>query len=225
MKNNIILLNTIPDKKTKSIGNRCLIPINREKNILDYHINTIYKIFKNSKIIFVNSLDSKKIKKYIQYKYKNIEYIEHEYCEKNNIGLGLKLALNTITNNNNCLIMNTNIILHQSAMNKIKQSINTSFVMYTEDKGQVGIVYNNEDLINCYYGLPNNLFDLIYINSHQFKKINKNIEISNLYLFEIINEYISQGLKIKPIKINKSSITIINSTKNIEKVKKKICLI
>ena len=78
MSDSVILLNSLPDKNIKYIGNRCLIPISRHKNVLDYHISSINKIFKNPEIFLVCGFDTKKLKKYVDTKYSNIKYIEHD---------------------------------------------------------------------------------------------------------------------------------------------------
>ena len=63
-KQSVILLNALPDKKAKSIGNRCMVSIKNNMNILDYHIHSIKNIFKNPEIIIIDGFDTKKIKKY-----------------------------------------------------------------------------------------------------------------------------------------------------------------
>lgn len=226
MNNSVILLNGLADKKIKSIGNRCLIQITKSKNILDYHIKAIHKIFKNPQIILTSCMfDSKKLKKYVENKYPNIIYIDHDVDDFTNIGTGLGLALQKVSAQNNCLILNTNHILYRSAIQKIKDNINNSFILYDQQKGSVGLLHEKNKLINCYYDLPNTLYDLLYINRKQFGAVPKDLNISKLYLFEIINGYIEKGLDFKPVKINKSSITVINSIKNIEKVKRQSCSI
>lgn len=224
--NTVILLNGLPDKKIKSIGNRCLIQIKQNKNILDYHVRVVNKLFKTPQIILTcTTLDSKKLKKYVESKYPHIIYIDHELNNFTNIGSGLELALQKAQPKNNCLILNTNHLLNISAIQKIKNNIDNPFVFYSKNRGSVGIVHDKNKLINCYYDLPNNLYDLLYINNKNFEKINKKLNISKLYLFEIINCYIENGLDIKPISINKNAINIINNMQNIEKVKKQSCSI
>ena len=173
----------------------------------------------------VCAFDVKKTKSYIKTHYKSIKYLEHNIDEYTNFGLSLDLALKNISNNN-CLILNTNHILHASAIKKIKNHLNESFVLYNGKNGDIGLLENNGDLINCYYGLGNTLYDLIYINKDYIHNIyNDNLNIKKLYMFEIINHYISLGIKFKSIKINEKSITVINNIKNIEKIRKRSCLI
>jgi hypothetical protein len=221
----VILINSIPDKKIKSIGNRCLIPIKKNKNVLDYHISSINKIFTNPEIFVVCAFDVKKTKLYIEKNYKSIKYLEHTIDEYTNFGLSLDLALKHISKNS-CLILNTNHILHRSAIAKIKNNLNQSFVLYNTKNSDVGLLENKGSLKHCYYGIGNTLYDFIYINQESLSIIyNDNTSIKKLYMFEIINHYLSLGIKFKSIKINDTDITIINNIKTIEKIRKKSCLI
>lgn len=226
MKNYVIILDSLPDKKIKSIGNRCLIKIRKNHTVLDYHIQTAKKIFnKNLQIIVVGGFESKKLKKYLYSKYNNIIYIEYTVSDYTNIGSILALAFKNIEEGN-CLIWNTNHILHNNAINKIQSSLlnNQSFIIYSRSKGDIGLIIGNNSVINCYYGLPYNLYDIIYINNKDISRL-LTYDMNKLYLFEIINRCIDDDIAISPVLINSKYITIINSTNNIEKVKKKLCSI
>jgi|688.fasta_scaffold00568_31 NDP-sugar pyrophosphorylase family protein len=224
----VILLDTLPDKKIKSLGNRCLIQLKKNTNILDYHISILNKIFYNPEIILSCGFENKKIKKYLSNKkYTNIKYLEYDMNDTSNIGACLKEALRMVKGSRNYLIMNTNHILHSFAINKIKEALsyNNSFIMHNSSKGDIGVIINNDRLINCYYDLPNSLYDILYINKKDFDIFNEQTyDISKLYLFEIINYYIERGMELRPIRINNKAITVINNMQNIERVKNQLCL-
>lgn len=225
-KHSVILLNALPDKKIKSLGNKCLISLNKQKNILDYHIHTIKKIFKSPEIIIVCGFDCKKLKKYIQQKYKNLIYLEHNINDQTNVGTSIQLSIPHISGDS-CLFLNTTNILYPDAVEKIKLNKDISFILTNKEKGSVGFIKNNDRVINCYYDLPNSIYDILYICSDQlsiFKKIHNN-DLSKLFLFEIINLCISYGINLKSININSKSIILIDSINNIQKVQKKICSI
>jgi hypothetical protein len=222
----VIILNGLPDKKVKSIGNRCLVQIKKNQNILDYHIQNIRKIFKNPEIILVCAFDSKKIKKYVEQKYSNIIFLEHDIEETTNIGQSLETALKKVSHKN-CLIINANHILHTTAIDKIKHSLEDTFILTSTTKcSDIGFIKSkkNQVIENCYYDLPNQLYDILYIKSNQFNIIKDIKNLSRFYFFEIVNKYIDSGMVIKAVDINPKSITIINSTKNIESIRKKLCI-
>lgn len=224
-KYSVILLNCLPDKKIKSIGNRCLIQIKKNSNILDYHINTIHKIFHNPEIILVNGFDNNKLKKYVKNKYKNLIYIEHDINDTTNIGDSLQLGVSELSTKN-VLFINTNHILYNKAINTIKSNVSSSFALYSKSKGEIGVVFDKNKIVNCYYDLPNNLFEVFYIHQNEFDiLIKNNMNLEKLYLFEVLNHYINTGINIKPVCMNHQDIIIINNMNNIKRVKKQLCLI
>lgn len=218
-KQSVILLNALPDKKAKSIGNRCMVSIKNNMNILDYHIHSIKNIFKNPEIIIIDGFDTKKIKKYISNKYKNVIFAEHDIDDYTNIGASIELGLKLITTRS-CCIINSNHIIHHSLNAKIKNILDETFVLCSSNKGDVGFISDKNYILNCYYGLPQQIFDIFHINNNYIDILLSLNNLSKLYFFEIINLCISKGILIKPIQVPKKSITIINSIQNIEKIKK-----
>jgi len=221
-KNSVIILNALPDKKIKSLGNRCLVQIKKNKNILDHHIESIKTIFRNPDILLVCGFDSKKVKKYIDLnnnKYKDIIYLEHPVNDLTNTGQSLECALKQISNSN-CLVINANHLLHTSALKRIKASLDHSFMLTGTNVGDIGYISNNGIIQNCYYDLPNNIYDILYINAEQLDIIKNISNVSQLYLFEIINRCIDGGMKILPVTVGSKGITVINNSKNIERLKK-----
>lgn len=229
MSNTVIILDTIPDKKIKSIGNRCLISIKKQSNVLDYHIDVAKKLFKNPQIIVVCGFESKKVKKYLNSnrKYNNIAYIEYDIDEFSNFGQALGIGLQSASDKNNCLVWNTNHILHKHAIDIIRHNIELKqpFIAYNKKKGEIGLLIDESNITtNCYYDLPNTLYDIVYLTKYDEYRSVK-FDMSKLYLFEIINHYISSGIQFNSAYINSKNITIINNMSNIKKVQKHLCSI
>lgn len=220
----VLLLNALPDKKTKFIGNRCMVDIDNF-NILDYHVSCIKQLYHSVEIILVNGFDNKKIKKYVASKYKNIKCVDHDIDNYTNIGKSIAVGLDYVTAKN-CLIFNTNNILHNGCLSTIKEHGHTnSYIIYSDTKGDVGIVKNKEMVLNAHYGLSNQMYEILYLYQNQIDTLKSFNDISKLYFFEILNKCIDSGLVIKPLKISGKQITIINSLKSIMKLKRNLCLI
>lgn len=221
MGHSVVLLNALPDKKIKSIGNKCLIPVGNKINLLDYHIATINKIYKNPEIVIVCGFDTKKIKKYIEDKYKNVIYTDHEITEYTNIGQSILSALSVISHKN-CLIINANNILHKKAIDQISGNRDRSFVLTKRGSGDIGYISDTSKIINCYYGLPHSVCEVLYINENDFNKFSKtkDHDISKMYMFEIINHCINLDIKIKPVIVSDTAITSLENLQNIKKLTK-----
>jgi hypothetical protein len=225
MKSNysIILLNALPDKKIKSLGNKYLIKINKHSNIIDHQIKIICSIFSNPEIIVVGGFDGKRLSKYIQnnIKYKNIKYIEHDLDDRTNIGTSIKCGMATASNQD-IWIINSSILLNRDIINLVFNHTRDSFVLTNRCKGDIGFISNNNILLNCYYDLPNTIIDSLFINRKnymQFKEIcSTNIE--KLYFFEVLNLCVQANIDLSILDIQSKLINTIDSVNTIEKIKK-----
>ena len=227
-KYSILILNALPDKKIKSLGNKGLIKINSKDYLIDYQIKFLQLIFKNPEIIIVGGFDSKRLKKYIDNNFKNynIKYIDHKIDNKTNVGTSIRHGMKLISNTN-CLIINSSLLFDINISKIILKNISSSFALVHNGKGSVGYTTKNNYLLNCYYDLPNSILDCVFINTihlDSFKRICAS-PIDNLYLFEIINKCIQLDVKFKPVNIPIQALHNIDSLQNIEKVKSKICII
>ena len=228
-KYSIVLLNALPDKKIKSLGNKCLIPVSKKLYLIDYQIKLLNHIFKSPEIIIIGSFDSKKLKKYIENTFtsKNIKYVEHEIGSTTNIGASIKAGMSEVSHTN-CWLINSSIVFHKNITENLKKNLNKSFVVTHNAKGNIGyIVDNHQFLTHCYYDLPNTILDSLYISSNDFQTFNSIIDkdITKLYMFEIINLCLTNNIKIKSIPIPTKSVHYIDSMNSIELLKKKICII
>lgn len=218
----IILLNAFPDKKIKSLGNKYLLKINSDEYLIDYKIKLLKQLFHNPEIILVGGFDSKKLQKYITKYYNNIIYISHDFDSKYNIGKSILHGVNKMSGDS-CLLLNSSIILNKEIKNILDASSSGVLIQKTNKSNQIGCIINNNKVINCYYGLNNQLYDALYINKEDilvFKKIIDNaINIEKLFLFEIINLCIDNKIDIKPNFITKKSIHTIDSNLQIKNLK------
>lgn len=226
-KYSIIILNALPDKKIKSIGNKCLIKIYKNYHLIDYYIYLFNTIFNNPEIIIIGGFDGKRLKKYINTNLSknNIKYVEHNIDVNTNIGTSLKYAKDLI-NNKNCFIINSSLIFNNSIKKNLIPNLNSSFILVNNKiKGNIGYI-GDETVINCYYDLPNTIFDCLYICEQDYNKFidicNSNIE--KYYLFEIMNECIKYNIRLKPINITKKTIGSIDSIQSIKNIRDKLCI-
>lgn len=222
MNTSIILLNAFPDKKIKSLGNKYLLKINSNEYLIDYKIKLLKNLYNNPEIILIGGFDSKKLYKHIIKHYSNIIYISHDFSSKYNIGKSILHGVERVTGES-CFILNSNIIINKD----IKQilDINSSGVLTQKNNKSmsVGCITNDGRVVNCYYGLSNQLYDALYIHKKDmsiFKKIiNNTANIEKLFLFEIINLCIENNIIIKSNLINKKFIHTIDSNTQLKNLK------
>lgn len=223
-KNSVILLNALPDKKIKSLGNKCLINITKNTNILDYHIKLINSIFKYPEIIVVGGFESKKLKKYIDHKYKNIKYIDHIIDNNTNIGTSIYTGLKLVNNTNNCFILNTTFIMDKSIIPIIKKYLYSSFVLTSKSNLGTGCIIENGTISHCYYDLPSHSpLDIMYIHQNDVVKFLQlcNNDIKKLFFFELINICVNSNIGLKSLNVPQKSFMLLDSMNSIKKMKNK----
>lgn len=225
MKNvSVLILNAIPDKKIKSIGNKCLLPIKNDRILLEYHLDILNKIFVKPEILIVDS-NLVKIKTYIKKHNISIKQVSHDVDHQTNIGESIICGLHSISNPN-CFIMNSSHILKQTIVTKLRLTPSESCLPFSKDTGDVGLIQNeNDEVVNCYYGLPNKIYDLLYLNEPAIDTIKAMDKVSKLFLFEIINRCIEQELVFGSTEISAKDITIMNNLKTTKRITKNLCLV
>lgn len=222
-KNSVILLNALPDKKIKSLGNKCLINITKNINILDYHIRIINSIFKKPEIIVVGGFESKKLKKYIDGTYKDIRYIDHSIDNNTNIGTSIYAGVKLL-NSDNCFILNTTFILNKNIISLIKKYLDSSFVITSSNNLGTGCIIDSNRITHCYYDLPSNFpLEAMYIHKNDINTFNHICDdnIKKLFFFELINLCINNNISLKQLNIPKKSFLLIDSMSSIQKIKSK----
>lgn len=219
----VILLNALPDKKIKSLGNKCLIDINKSSNILDYHIRITNKIFKNPEIIVVGGYESKKLKKYIDNNYTGIKYIDHEIDGTTNIGTSIVNGLKLMSGQD-CFIWNTSFILKDDIVALLKKELASSFILTSSSNFGTGCTLLDNNIIHCYYDLDNHHpLDVMFLQKKDLDSFYKLCDnrVCKLFFFEIINMCIQHNITIKSVKIPKTSFLFLDSLNTIHKMKSK----
>lgn len=222
----IIILNALSDKKIKSLGNKYLIKLDQYRCLIDYQIELLNLLFNNPEIIIVGGFDGKRLKKYIDSNLNYIKYIQHNIDQLTNIGTSLKYAVEAVTNNN-CIIINSSFLLNKNVSQIILKNLVSSFVLVHKNiDGAVGYI-GDDEIMNCYYGLPNSILDCLYITSKDFNMFSKICQsgIDRYYLFEVVNKCIELNISFKPIPVLPKMITAIDSVESIQKLKNNLCII
>lgn len=225
-KTSVILIHSFPDRKIKSLGNRALISIGKS-NIIDYQIQFIKNLVRNPEIIVVGGFEHKKLSKHIHKKHSNIKYIYHEITDTINIGLSVKLAVRVATGNE-LIIINGNILIDKRATKDIKSKYkHINCILSTkQNKSTIGCIKDaNNILQNCFFDLPQPIYDFISINKQSLVAVKDIIyetaDLEKFYLFEIYNAIINRGIDLYTIDIDSRQIDIIDNIDIIQKITRK----
>lgn len=222
----IVLFCDFPGYRMKSYGLTCMIDIDENNKLIDYHIASIQEYFKNYEIIICTGFDSEKICKHITQKYykKNIRIVENPNFEKTGPCESMRLALNNI-NNNRILIMDGNLIFEHQIFESFNTSTSSIFLTEENINGlEVCANINENGYVEHFsYGGQKPWSEIIFLHGkpvvETLRKIVNNKECKRKLVFEAFNEILKYSHKIK-CEIKKSNIKKINNIKTYHTMRK-----
>jgi hypothetical protein len=223
----IILLNAFPDKKIKSLGNKGLIQISSQSNLIDYQIRFFEKLYNNPEIVVVGGFDHKRLNKYITHNKKTynskVKLIDHDVDDSINIGKSIRVGLEKITNDS-IVIYNCSTVLNYKLINKLKKHDESFIIAEQGIAGNVGCISQHHYALNCFYDLSDKIYDFIHLDQATLPMLHKIIEsnyhFDKLYLFEILNLCINFGAKMRLVYIEEKQASNIDSINSIKSLKK-----
>jgi hypothetical protein len=217
---NVLILVPEITKGMKSLGSKALLTIKNSKSVLEYQIEQIRKFHKKTKIFIGTGFESAKIKKFFD-KYSNVYFVENTEYENTNQARLLSSFVNTI-DVNNLLVISNGILFRNNPFLSDKEH-SKIFVL---DKPKINFTIGCCESINVnylFYDLPIPWAECVFFNKTSIKEIrtlSQTHNIDQLYLFEIINNLITDyGVNFLQHTIKKQNIMKIHTLKDISKAK------
>lgn len=208
-------------KGMKSIGSKALLKIKDSLSILEYQIQQLKKTHKKNNIHIITGFESEKIKKtLIKYKV-NIIYNE-EYLFTNQ-SKSLELFINNY-NSDNLLIISSGILFRNNPFDLTSLESSKIFLIdKPKNNFNIGCCNNESSSVNyLFYDLPVAWSECTLLNRDAIiavKHLYQTQNISQMYLFEIINNLISNNIPFIKNYIPKKDIMKINTQKDLNKAK------
>lgn len=219
---NAILLVSDITKGMKSIGSKALLPLTKTTTILEQQINYLKKFYKPINIYICTGFEHDKIVKKTS-KYKNIYYIYNQDYNDHNQASSLIQCLKTYKLNNAIIINNGLVLLDKIIIDKNISSILVSS-KNTKTHFDIGLNAECENLLYLFYGLPNKWLEYTYLNKESIDKIleiDKQHKCNKLFLFEIINLLVDNGINFQVNNILSNNLPLkINNIKDLNLAKK-----
>lgn len=191
MKNQTIILTAGMSSRMKTYEPRSLLKIKDDTTLIEHQIKLVQQNF-GCNIDIVIGFKGQKIQKKLSNS--KINLVENNDFESSNTGYGLEIALNNDIES--LLIFHGDLLFNKEVFNVNK---NKSFLIVDtknqiKDK-EVGLVINNGTAANLSYGLKPKWCQIAYFTNSELSMLKelKNKNISNLFLFEIINKIIDMG--------------------------------
>lgn len=216
-------------KGMKSIGPKALIKSKKAKEFINYQIDSMKD--KNIDIYVILGFGSDKVKKKIEHQ--NVSVLNNSLYESTNDGYALELILQNydLKKYAGCVIINSGILFNRhiklDIMNSSKQNQSKIYYFNHNHSAVFPIGFTIIDAIvrHMFFNLSNNVWnEVIYLDNIAMKHYKRTYSSSmrNMFLFELINNSIDQGIKYKPVKVKYGHTIKITSIKDSNKIKELI---
>lgn len=212
--------------RMKSLGSIALIDVNKNKKIIDHHIECIREAFENVEIIISSGYEAQKIQAYVSSKYKqmNIRCVENTNYEETGLCESLRIAVNN-TNNDNILVINGGVLFDKNSLKNMQlEQCETMISRSSGTNLDIGVNVDGKNMsieYICYGAEECKWCEIFYIHNgssaNEFRKLITSKDYKNKVLYEIVNTLVThKKISIKPVEDNKA-VKKINLTKQDKK--------
>lgn len=208
-------------KGMKSVGSKALLKIKDSLSIIEYQVQQLKKINRKINIHIVAGFEIEKIKKTLSKSKVNIIY-ENEYVSTSQSRC-LRLFLNS-QQTDNLFIISNGVIFKNNPFDLTETDRSKVFLIdKPKSNFNIGCCETNANRINyLFYDLPTLWSECIYLTSdaiEKFCRLSNNETMDHMYLFEIVNELISNDVAFYKNYVSKKDIMKINTLKDLIKAK------
>ena len=191
-------------KGMKSLGCVGLMPFNKRQNLFQQQYKAIRSVFPTSKIVYIYGFDGKRFTSFLKKQsIQNLVSIYNGLYSKHNHGYSLSLAINKVKQHDDCLIVFGYEPIDKNVLKNIKKTKHSTAIIEPDKESNIGCILDHDTnkINHMFFGLENYLSN-IYLLKKEELTILQNIaidkEIDNMFLFEIMNQVISNNGTLTP---------------------------
>ena len=208
-------------KGMKSIGPKALLSLNSKYTVLDKQILAIKSINRRNKIFISTGFQHSKVLK-IANKYRNVQIINEKNYEKYNQCKHIINYIEHISELEDVFIINNGILFKDNCFDRLTKNNPSTIYIIDKNKEDFELGCQSQDSQYLFYGLPRKWTECIFLNKSLMQKIlemHKSQDISNYFLFEIIN-MIYDNHEINESIVSYKNIMKINNCEDIRRAKR-----
>lgn len=214
-------------KGMKSIGSKSLLKIRKTKHIIDHQIEQIQSISKKIRIHIATGFDNEKIKKIVSRHNNsttNINIIHNTDYEETNYGRSVELLINNLEQDSNGLfILCSGVLFKKNTFHHTCLKNNSKIFLLNNTKINFNIGCSiGEKIEYMFYDLPEPWAECAFLNLEAINKLRllaASKTFKQMYVFEILNDLISQNVNFEKKYVLKGKFFKINGTKDLTKAK------
>jgi choline kinase len=204
-------------RRMKSHGPKSLIQIEGEITVIQKQLKILLGQFPKAEVIVIVGFQADKLIKHLP---KNVKIVENEFFEDTSSVRSLALALR-VASNTRLLIINGDIIFNN---NTIKNLVGNESIVVVDSHNQIAKDKVGVNVIDSYaahfaYGFQKKWAQIAYITNGEFP-IFYNMccdkDRKRVFIFEIFNNMIDKGAKLKCFEPKTMKVIEIDSFKDIQ---------
>lgn len=195
----------------RGYNNVALSDVHNQKKVIDLQIECINKAHPNNEIILISGFEHEKVVQYVhKNKYQNVRIAENKNYEKTSALDGWKIGLN-LSIPGNTYIIHGDRIFSSSMISDENHEQGTHTYTHNIDKTNydLGLLIENNKLINISYGLPNVWSEIFFIHADDFQITRKLINETRrrkIYSIDSFINLISRQFQIKVIEKHSNEV-------------------
>lgn len=211
-------------KGMKSLGSKALLKIKQSISVIDYQINELKKYNNKISIHIVSGFENDKIQK-LYSDHPNINIVYNDQYIKTNQGESVARFISLNPNVKQLLVISNGVLFKNNPFLLSSDHKNSNSRIYCIDKPKdnftIGYCGNSHSPEYLFFDLPNKWTECVMFNEKALSALCdiKHSNMSQMYLFEIINYLIDHHIIFDTITTNKKNFMKINNVKDITKAK------
>lgn len=219
----VILLSAMPGKRMKGRGNKSLLQIDDNTNVIEKQVKTIYRMYNDADIIVSVGFQDNKIRNYIRWVHP-VRLAYNPLYETKGVVYSIALAMNA-TVPGNLLIIHGDIVFNAFALSGLTSTPFSKILIDKkgENPDDVGLVSCDNKVTNMSYGLPDKWGQMVYIHHRDMAKFENLVfdydNYGHLLLYEIINKMIDRGVSFVPFSPSRTKLVEIKNVEDLTKAR------
>ena len=219
--NNILIHVIVPSagvgRRMKSYGCKSLLNI-QGKKLIDIQVKAIEDCIPEHEIILIAGFDAERL---MNSSPDHIIKIENEKYFENNVIRSISMGLRATKKNNHVLVIFGDVLLNDEALKCIEYDKSCIIISDYMSDNEVGCNINSKGYLEyMMFDLPNKWGHIMYLTNKElnlFKKLVFNKYKDKKFCFEVINEILNSGGKLKCIQNDKIKVIDIDTSMDLQK--------
>lgn len=218
---NVLILVPEITKGMKSLGSKALLEIKKRTKVLEYQINNIQNLELRTQITVATGFEAERVHTLLNEL--KVDYTYNPLYKETNQAESIRLYLEQYKPKH-LLIINNGILMKNNTLTRTVLSGKSKLFLLDKAKENfnLGCAVSEAATEYIFYDLPEPWAECVYLDADAIQGLSGVVmqnNISQMYLFELLNEMLAKNIILNKHYIHKTKIMKINTIKDLPKAK------